>query len=165
MARRKTRAKPLGWRKWKSQIMKDAAARHGRAVVPAAKKAGHKVCAKCRTERPLAMFGLRRAAIDGKQAWCKPCMGAYEMIYRAKHPRVGTRVRRRIRHRPIVLPTPAPSPNGPIPFPMSQVVPPARGAFAQLLSQLETASQELQKPVEIHVGNAKITILHAEAVR
>lgn len=38
-----------------------------------AQRPGHKVCARCRTEKPLEEFYRLRSSADGRQVWCRDC--------------------------------------------------------------------------------------------
>jgi hypothetical protein len=47
-----------------------------------------KVCAKCKTKKPISQFGIYRSAADGHVSYCKPCWVAITQKAQAKQRRI-----------------------------------------------------------------------------
>jgi len=47
-----------------------------------------KVCAKCKTKKPISQFGIYRSAADGHVSYCKPCWVVITQKAQAKQHRV-----------------------------------------------------------------------------
>lgn len=57
----------------------------GRAARYKPTRDGHKVCAHCRTERPLAEFYPSSITKDGREAWCPLCKQVNNRAYYHAH--------------------------------------------------------------------------------
>lgn len=44
-----------------------------------------KVCSKCKVEKPVGEFGLRRDSRDGRRGECRECAAAYQRRYQVEH--------------------------------------------------------------------------------
>jgi hypothetical protein len=47
-----------------------------------------KICAKCKTKKPISQFGIYRSAADGHVSYCKPCWVTITQKAQAKQRRI-----------------------------------------------------------------------------
>lgn len=45
-----------------------------------------KICTRCKLEQSVDNFGNNKARLDGKQAWCKPCVKVHNADYYKRTP-------------------------------------------------------------------------------